>query len=137
MMNRREFLKQAAAACALLAVKPWAWVKAAAAKVAIPLNNVPDLKKVGGWKILKIKGREILFVRRSPDTVAGYCARCTHQNVLVEYDAENDRIRCPQHNSAFDMDGNVVKTPARKPLCTYATEVRDEVVELTIDAPEE
>mgnify|MGYP001552139884 FL=1 len=132
-MERRSFLKTGLAALAVLTVIPAELLKAAAKKIALPLSKLPDLKKVGGYMTLKIKGKNILFVRRKAEQVDGFCARCSHADAMLEYKKDKDQLYCPEHGSEFDMDGNPLKGPATKPICKYETAVKDEKILLTMD----
>jgi Rieske Fe-S protein len=54
-------------------------------------------------------------------------AFCTHLKCVVEYDAEVSGFNCPCHGSQYDLEGVVLKRPAKHPLPDYSelTEERD------------
>jgi nitrite reductase/ring-hydroxylating ferredoxin subunit/uncharacterized membrane protein len=52
--------------------------------------------------------------------------RCTHRGgPLHEGELADGCIVCPWHDSAFDLDGAVVRGPATRPQLTYETHERD------------
>ena len=131
MSDRRVFLKSIAAA--LLAVVTLRPVRAWAKKLGIALDKAEALKTVGGSAILEIKGRQVLFVRDSDATVRALDPTCTHLKCLVFWDAKLKRIRCPCHDSAYDLDGKVLAGPAPRPLKTFPAELSGDRVILTLE----
>jgi Rieske Fe-S protein len=101
--------------------------------IEIPLDQVKDLRKVGGSTILKIDGRRILVVRESEESVRAFQSECTHKNATLKYDKKKRILRCPAHGSWFDLDGTVVRGPAEHPLPTLRAELREEHIVLVID----
>lgn len=132
-MKRRLFLKTSLATLALVAIKPLQSARTIAKKIALPLSKLPDLKKIGGFLTLKIKGKHILFARRSKTQVDGFCGRCSHADAMLEYKHDKDRLYCPEHGSEFDMEGQVLKGPADRPVCKYQTTVKDEKILLSLE----
>lgn len=119
--TRRSFL-QITVAGAGAAVPLAAGADGAAAKVktlAIRLDKLPKLKKVGGWTVAKIRKWELLFVRSSKTEVKVFNAHCTHRRCLVHYNAAKKRLDCGCHGSKFSLSGKVLSGPARKNLPAY------------------
>jgi nitrite reductase/ring-hydroxylating ferredoxin subunit len=73
-----------------------------------------------------LKGYEILVINRNNKF---YCmvARCSHAGApLAEGELENNVLKCPWHGSRFNIEtGEVVRGPAKKPLRTYYSNVKD------------
>ena len=88
-------------------------------KMALGLDKFEKLKSPGGSALLKIQGREYLFIRDSEDSVRVLDPTCTHQKCTVAYNREKQRIVCPCHSSNYDLDGKVLNGPAEKPLQVY------------------
>ena len=85
-------------------------------RLALGLDKAEKLKSPGGSVLLKIQGRELLFIRESEETVRVLDPTCTHKKCTVEYNREKERIVCPCHGSNFSLDGKVLNGPAEKPL---------------------
>ena len=132
MENRRDFIKKGLGilGVAVVAFKSrLVWAK----KLAVPLDKVPALKKVGGWVKVKLAGEEILLVRDGPKSVKGLHSKCTHQNCPLEYNAKSAKLDCTCHGSSFDLNGKVLKGPAAKNLKSYPIAVEGERLVITIE----
>jgi cytochrome b6-f complex iron-sulfur subunit len=46
---------------------------------------------------------------------------CTHQQVLIDFQASNNRFYCSGHGSVFSTTGAVLNGPAAAPLKQYKT----------------
>ncbi len=115
--DRRGFLKTALLTIGLLAL--WPVRLARASKVAIGLDKVEKLKTVGGSLIIKIKEKEILFIRDTDESIRSLDPTCTHNRCQVAYNAEKKTIDCPCHGSRYDLEGKVLEGPAPAPLKKY------------------
>lgn len=115
--NRRKFLKTFLFMLGFLAA--WPVRLARAKKLAISLDKVEALQKVGGALILKIKDREILFIRDSEESIRSLDPTCTHEKCQVAFNAEKKTIDCPCHGSRYDLEGKVLQGPAPKPLESF------------------
>lgn len=118
--SRRGFLATLGGAAALTLLWPR---RAFAKKLAIRLDKVPQLKKVGGSISLKIKGVYVLLFRESGSTVRAVSSVCSHQKTQVKYDAKAKKVLCPQHGSIFTTAGKVLKGPAKVALPSYWTKL--------------
>ncbi len=66
------------------------------------------------------------YLVRLPD--GGFLAlyrRCTHLGCAVPWDPTQNQFVCPCHASAFDQTGNVLNTPAPRPLDLFAVSIVD------------
>ncbi|GLV53769.1 hypothetical protein KDH_06200 [Dictyobacter sp. S3.2.2.5] len=61
---------------------------------------------------------ESILIHLPNGQLVAYNRACTHQGVLVSYDALTHQLVCPRHNSHFDPQktGKVLNGPATKPL---------------------
>jgi len=89
-MNRRLALKSALAA--LGACVFWPARMARAGKLAIGLDKLGPLNKVGSSLTIKLKGKTVLFIRESEEKVLGFDPTCTHKECVVEHRAGSDKI---------------------------------------------
>jgi Rieske Fe-S protein len=117
MKVRRLFLKRLLPVLAVMFLWPARLVRAG--QVAIPLDRVKRLKRVGGSIIIRLKGKEILLARTSEDGVRAVSPVCSHEKCTVAYRRKVTRFECPCHGSFFDLDGNVLNGPATRPLKTW------------------
>ena len=93
--------------------------RALAKKLAVKLEQAPQLKTVGGWVALEVKDKDVLFVRDSTSTVRAFQSSCTHKRTLLRYVPGTKQLECPGHGSRFDLSGKVLKGPADKPIPRY------------------
>ncbi|RFZ95455.1 hypothetical protein D0C36_08010 [Mucilaginibacter conchicola] len=136
MSTRRSFIKSGCAACLLTASgmsflescsTPLPMVKATGSKpgqVEVPLSSFTT----GNMLVVRNKQLEydVLLIKKEQSYKALYM-RCTHEGVGLT--AAANKIFCSAHGSVFDLDGNVVKEPALRPLKTYSTEVvNDQII---------
>ncbi len=63
------------------------------------------------------------FVVRSKGRLFALSATCTHKKALLK--VKGKAIVCPKHGARFDLDGDVRKAPARRPLPRYAVSLND------------
>jgi len=122
-MKRRTVLKSIAAA--LVTVIFWPARVARAGKLAIGLDKLSKLSDVGASMTIKLKGRMVMFIRDTEDTVVGLDPTCTHEQCTVEHKSGSDRIECPCHGSVYDLAGNVLKGPAERSLGRFETSLKD------------
>ena len=131
MKTRRDFFKTSLMALGslLLAIPQPVWAK----KMAFRLGQAKKLQKPGGWTILKLKGKSILFVRESESSIRALSSICTHKQCSLAYHPERKRIECSCHRSAFDLDGTVLSGPAPKSLPTFSAVLKGDRVIVSLD----
>ncbi|MBI5508810.1 MAG: Rieske (2Fe-2S) protein [Deltaproteobacteria bacterium] len=101
-------------------------------KVAFALSKVEALAKVGGFAVLKIKGRDVLLVRDGDKSVRALDPTCSHQKCTVAYEPKDGLLHCPCHKSAYNLDGKVLDGPAPKPLTIFAATLDGDRVILSL-----
>ena len=70
-------------------------------------------------------GREpVWIVRLDEERLVALAAVCTHLHCVLDFDSENQRLSCPCHEGAFDLNGNVTHGPPPRPLERYRVEIR-------------
>lgn len=131
MISRRFFMKALGMIVGALFMPLGRMVHAA--DLALPLEKVKPLQAVGGSVILAIKGKEVLFVRDSENTVRALDPVCTHKGCKVVYNSAAKRIECPCHRSVFDLDGKVIEGPASKDLKNYQGQLKDQKILFSLD----
>lgn len=132
MDSRRHFLGKLFGGFAVF-VAVFKSKTAAAGKVALGLDKVPSLSKVGGSATVKLKGKELLLIRDTETSVRVLSGRCTHQNCMVAYNAGSKKIDCKCHGSSFDLSGKVLKGPASVNLPNFPASLSEGRIILTVD----
>lgn len=94
--------------------------------VIMDLAKIPELESAGGSVLVKGVGfpDPVIVIHAEDGTYKAFSAKCTHFGMAVSYDTEGRRLRCGSiGHSTFDLDGNVTKGPAKKPLRQYSAVV--------------
>ncbi len=141
MTSRRDFLKQSCTACAMVAgfgfllsqescSTPSTAMKVAASggEFSIPLSSFGDQKTLL-VREASMKN-DILLVRQPGGEVHALLMKCTHQGGSLNM--KQGVLVCPRHGSHFDLEGDVVKSPAKKPLHKFPSRVEGENVLIKI-----
>lgn len=129
-MKRREVIKILGSSAVLAGVMP---ELARGKPLALGLDKAEQLRKTGGSVILKIKEREILFIRESKDVIRALDPTCTHKKCTVEYNAEQELIVCPCHGSTYNTEGKVLKGPAKEPLTAFEATLSDDRIIFSLE----
>ena len=66
----------------------------------------------------------VWIVRLDEERLVALAAVCTHLHCVLDFDSENQRLSCPCHEGAFDLNGNVTHGPPPRPLERYRVEIR-------------
>jgi cytochrome b6-f complex iron-sulfur subunit len=96
--------------------------------VAVPLDTVPALARVGGFATVAVKGVELLLLRPSEKKIVALSPICTHEKCTVVYNPDSKAIDCPCHGSRFDGTGTPTKGPANSPLTRYPAGLKENQV---------
>jgi Rieske Fe-S protein len=128
MSTRREFIKIGGAACvaacsigvilsALESCKPSqvAHVTVSNSQITVPLESFAT-KKVVIVNNMNLEDN-VAVIKKSDTEFVALLLQCTHRENEVKY--TGSEFYCPSHGSTFDMDGNVTKQPAIRPLKRY------------------
>ena len=131
MIDRRSFIRCAGALFGIFMTLPARLARAKS--LAIPLAKAKKLEKAGGSMILKVKGQQVLFIRDTKETIRALDPICTHKGCTVAYKKKEKRIECPCHQSAFNLEGGVVKGPASRSLKTYKAKLDGDRIVFSLD----
>ncbi len=88
-------------------------------KVTIPKKEIP----VGGAKAIIINNVPAFLINRSDKGYIALSRVCTHLGCIVEFDRGNNRLLCPCHAGAYDLEGSVLSGPPPSPLAKIAFRV--------------
>ncbi len=76
------------------------------------------------------------YLSRLPD--GGFLAlsrKCTHLGCTVPWIEKEKRFACPCHASAFDIKGDVLKSPATRALDLFETRIENDTVRVATGRP--
>jgi cytochrome b6-f complex iron-sulfur subunit len=137
MTNRRDFIKHSCTWClgglalgwltahlSACATIPYIKTDTAGGIITVPLASFTEKNKM-----VVVRNKQLEFdilVVKSADAFLALQMKCTHQDAPLTVNANG--LFCPSHGSTFDLQGNVNKEPALKPLKRYKTELNESSV---------
>jgi cytochrome b6-f complex iron-sulfur subunit len=135
-MQRREFLKVAGGVTAGLCLGCMSGCNSQAKTVIqgqmeINVNDFPELAVVGGW--IRTKSTDyppILIIHSEEGRYLALSAKCTHLGGPLQYQHPQKNIYCGWHHSEFDLEGQVIKGPAKRPLTQYRVEKQGDIIRI-------
>jgi len=84
-----------------------------------------DLTSVGSSKKIK----KVIVVRTAEgnetNSFIALSNKCTHRGCKVSFKPEQNRFECPCHGSMYDLNGEVIKGPAKKALTKYTVSLNN------------
>ena len=104
-------------------------------KITVDLNKTADLAKPGD--AVRLEGQlanHVLVVHGEDGRFHAYDNKCTHFGRLVDPVPGTETVQCCSINCAtFDLDGNAIDGPAKRPLPKHPVSVEDRklVIELS------
>jgi Rieske Fe-S protein len=87
----------------------------------IDLSKHPELKEVGGSETFQAGKKKIIVLHPDEKNYKAFENKCTHWGGQVSYRPKDGFMQCALHGSRFDIEGRVVKGPAKKPLTELRT----------------
>jgi cytochrome b6-f complex iron-sulfur subunit len=88
--------------------------------VSVAVDAGSPLASVGGTALVQSSLGSFLVARISQEAFSALTAVCTHEGCTITNVAGTTFV-CPCHGSQFNTSGSVVKSPATRPLTSYAT----------------
>lgn len=92
-------------------------------------SEYSDLEKTGR-RFIYIDDKDIIVAQLSDGSFIAASRVCTHKKCFTEFDEKNQTFPCPAHGAIFDLEGNAIKGPAKKPVFIYKTELIDNVLRI-------
>jgi cytochrome b6-f complex iron-sulfur subunit len=87
--------------------------------INISISPYNSLNTAGGFYIDKTNN--IIIARTLSNEYIAVSSLCTHQQVTVDFQANNNRFFCSAHGSVFSTTGAVLNGPANVALKQYKT----------------
>ena len=91
-------------------------------ELVVKPSEYPELATVGGYVTLETRVGKIVVARVSETEFSAVGAVCTHKGGPIKYNADDQEFFCPLHKSKFDLQGAVLKGPAKVALPSYIEE---------------
>jgi Rieske Fe-S protein len=85
-------------------------------RIAMRFAGPLDALGRGEGAIADVGGAKVAAYRDEAGELHALSPICTHLRCVVSFDAEAREWRCPCHGSRFDIDGQVLRGPAKRPL---------------------
>jgi Rieske Fe-S protein len=114
------------------ALAPRGWVTADVDPANLRRDEPVTVRFSGTVGGTAISGSAWLVLREADELVA-FDPNCPHANCAYEWTDER-QFSCVCHEAFFDLDGNVISGPPRRPLDEYRARVIDGRVELYVPA---
>ncbi|HEV2970410.1 MAG TPA: Rieske 2Fe-2S domain-containing protein [Pirellulales bacterium] len=99
---------------------------------SVPDDDVPRAFPVvasciDAWTCFPSEPIGAVFVRRKqgPAKLEVFQTTCPHAGCMLDYSASGNDFKCPCHNSAFHLDGQLDYGPSPRPMDSLAYEIRD------------
>ncbi len=92
-------------------------------KVSFPVADLPE----GSMKKIVIGGKPVGVVKNN-DTLYALSLICTHLGCIVNWHPEQNRLICPCHAGAYDLNGAVLGGPPPRPLPSYEVKLSGDKV---------
>lgn len=123
-LSRRAFCRRAALSATAVAAAP-----------VVAAGRPPAERKIEGAELLMLgyamtfrypTDRDLAILVRTRDgRYHAYTQNCTHQGCPVNFERAHDRLECPCHQGAYDLQtGDSLFGPPRLPLTRIALELR-------------
>lgn len=89
---------------------------------SVKLENARDIPKNSSM-IVPFGDEPVILIRDNRGKFHAHGATCTHLSCTVQYDAKTEQIVCPCHEGIFNLSGNVVSGPPKKPLRGFKVKI--------------
>lgn len=101
----------------------------------LDLTKIPELKRDGGSVKLEMPDRnlKIIVARTGDHAFVALRDRCSHGGRELEYFHDQSIFRCVSFgHSRFDLEGNVMKGPAKNLLLKYNSILVDDILQISV-----
>ncbi len=109
--------------------------KAKELEVDLSVKENKPLTEVGGALMLdnpNEKKAKIILYRNSETEILAFSSKCTHVKGPVGLPDKDGKMVCKWHNAEFNLEGEAIKGPAKKPLKKFVCLLDKETVTVTL-----
>jgi len=114
----------AARACEI-PLAPQGSVRRESGQVLLSLSAAEALHPVGGAIRCALGGEDteivLVVVHSAPEAYRVFADRCTHNGKALEVLPDSQVLQCRSRKARFDLEGQVLRGPAERPLLAYPT----------------
>jgi cytochrome b6-f complex iron-sulfur subunit len=89
--------------------------------INISVSPYNTLSNSGGFYV--DKSNNIIIARTLSNDFIAVSSICTHQQVTLDFEANNNRFYCSGHGSTFNLNGTVINGPASSSLKQFKTAI--------------
>ena len=131
-MNRRSFLKTVLAGLGAVAFASFAYplIRFLAPPGSVSVDKKVVLVKqeipLGSSKVVLFNDKPAIVINNPGKGFIAFSKVCTHLGCLVEYEKDKNRLICPCHAGAYDLEGKVLSGPPPRPLPEVSLKVEGE-----------
>ena len=95
-------------------------------------SELAELLAINNAVLIRAAGltEPILLIHMEDGSFLAVGAKCTHLGCTVR--PAGNFLTCPCHGSTFNLEGEVVRGPAQKPLSRYRVEATDERIRIAV-----
>jgi cytochrome b6-f complex iron-sulfur subunit len=138
-VSRRSFLNILWAALGLAALAEFVWLAVSFLRPVKPgsaetlANTVVPAGSVASFlpgTATAFQRGEFYLVRLDDGGILALSCKCTHLGCTVPWVEKEKKFLCPCHASAFDLTGNVISSPASRPLDMFPVAVENNIVKV-------
>lgn len=142
--GRRQFLKRVWAFFGFIAAAEFGWVGLSFLKSRKERNqqarteNIVIAGPVERFKpdtVTAIPEGQFYLACLSDGSFLALSRTCTHLGCTVPWIEEKKRFICPCHGSTFNLTGEVLTSPAPRPLDTFPTRIENGIVKVDVASP--
>lgn len=142
--DRRKFLSRILQALGGLAVLEATWVGATflgsrrgktASDDGASVHIAGQVERFEPGSVTAFRDGEFYLARLQDGSFLALHRKCTHLGCTVPWIPDEQRFACPCHASAFDIHGDVLSSPAPRPLDLFSVQIENGIVKVDTGKP--
>jgi cytochrome b6-f complex iron-sulfur subunit len=142
--DRRRFLSRVLQALGGLAVFEATWVAAtflgsgrgnATSGDGENVHVAGPVERFEPGSVTAFRDGEYYLARLPEGSFLALHRKCTHLGCTVPWNPDEQRFACPCHASAFDIHGDILSSPAPRPLDLFAVQIENGIVKVDTAKP--
>ncbi|MCC7159507.1 MAG: Rieske (2Fe-2S) protein [Ignavibacteria bacterium] len=90
--------------------------------------GVNNEMEINSSKLFKINKKPAILIKTKDGELKALSAVCTHLQCTVQFNKEENALRCPCHFGKYDLSGKNVSGPPPNPLTQYEVFVKNDII---------